>query len=109
MGAYRMRLPEELLQYRNLDEVEIETKASDVENAEAATRHYERCELYMELPASMDIESEKDEDSLANLYAQCLSKTSVYLQCLDWSEVISLPSMTIKHQVPSSKARCYYL
>ena len=63
MGAYRMRLPEELLQYRNLDEVEIETKASDVENAEAATRHYERCELYMELPASMDIESEKDEDS----------------------------------------------
>ena len=63
MGAYRMRLPEELLQYRNLDEVETETKASDVENAEAATRHYERCELYMELPASMDIESEKDEDS----------------------------------------------
>lgn len=63
MGAYRMRLPEELLQYRNPDEVETETKASDVENAEAATRHYERCELYMELPASMDIESEKDEDS----------------------------------------------
>ena len=63
MGAYRMRLPEELLQYRNLDEVETETKSSDVENAEAATRHYERCELYMELPASMDIESEKDEDS----------------------------------------------
>lgn len=63
MGAYRMRLPEELLQYRNPDEVETETKSSDVENAEAATRHYERCELYMELPASMDIESEKDEDS----------------------------------------------
>lgn len=63
MGAYRMRLPEELLQYRNPDEVETETKASDVENAEVATRHYERCELYMELPASMDIESEKDEDS----------------------------------------------
>ena len=106
MGAYRMRLPEELLQYRNPDEVETETKASDVENAEAATSHYERCELYMELPASMDIESKKIRTSWPISMLNALARLPyIYNAWIGPGHIFTFDDF--KHLGPSSKAQCY--
>lgn len=62
MGAYRMKVPEEIV------------KSHKAPDDESPNLPFERCELYMSLPADANIESERDEDAwpitMLNVFAR---------------------------------------